>query len=467
MASLRARSEEQEQGALDGFLGRYPADDRAQDYLLSSPPEVVERVIRDFRPRVEGEADYSGLLTSFVKRVRQQCSEGGGSGQQQDVERGAAANSEVCAHDLRRTVDKFCRRYPVDDDAYSCLAKCRTDIALKVMREFHPPREGEADYSALLRTFVKRCNNEAPVPQHGGTRGGDIARRGDKPTPPGGSAGARPSALDNFLRKYPVDDRASEYLRSSPAEVQERVVLDFRPKREGEADYSSLLTSFVTRCRQDSGRSAVAAEPQRQGSADGAALEDFRARHPMDDRAFEYLATSPAEVQKHVLSTFEPRRLHDHDYSAPVTAYIRECRKFFGFPGSSAVGVDTVPSSHHVADRAPAAAQERGRHRSRRGHELEDPLSDDCREPEAVQGELQEVLASFLEKYPVDTRAYEYLANSTADVIWRVVQEFEPRRKGESDYSALVTTFVKRCRELPSRGHADQIEPPWKRARAR
>ena len=54
----------------EGFVKQYPTDGRAFDFLVQSPPEVLVKVLSDFRPHKKGQADYSALLTVFVKKVR-------------------------------------------------------------------------------------------------------------------------------------------------------------------------------------------------------------------------------------------------------------------------------------------------------------------------------------------------------------------------------------------------------------
>merc|ERR1712039_581565 len=61
--------------AISNFFLRYPCDERAQDFLNSSSPEVRARVVQEFRPRQEGDSDYSGAVTSFVRRMRQYAEE--------------------------------------------------------------------------------------------------------------------------------------------------------------------------------------------------------------------------------------------------------------------------------------------------------------------------------------------------------------------------------------------------------
>merc|ERR1719401_1634048 len=51
--------------------------------------------------------------------------------------------------------------------------------------------------------------------------------------------------VDAFFIKYPCDQRATEYFNMSPSDVQTAVVQQFRPRSEGDADYSAAITSFI------------------------------------------------------------------------------------------------------------------------------------------------------------------------------------------------------------------------------
>merc|ERR1719410_1224653 len=61
------------------------------------------------------------------------------------------------------------------------------------------------------------------------------------------------AGMDVFMKRYPIDERARDYFSCCSAEVQDRILREFRPPREGEADYSSLFMAFVKRCRQQQG----------------------------------------------------------------------------------------------------------------------------------------------------------------------------------------------------------------------
>jgi len=562
------------------FVQRYPVDARAYEYLVTSTPMVVAHVLRDFRPPREGDPDYSGILTAYVKRIRGQYSTGasaqggkGGGGAStapplrnpsvsgaDDVapapvpalrsavcpaalagSRGTALLDELAAlvggirpasadaaagADLLEAVQVFTQKYPVDDRAYNYLANAPPQVQMKVMREFKPRSSGESNYSALLTTFTKKCMDapalEAPSPAPAPLLQPLLALAPPAITPTSDTSGnltpALAKELEAFLAKYPIDDRALEYLTSSSAEVLTKVFAEFQPYRTGESGYSAILTAFVKKCRSslprgctsggggppwssdpasggglggfvclsdgsagngdgapsswvsrpfaaaqggnelpplwapgamgdlgdggcfgDAGgdlgkagnHSSVGGSGRTWGSAGGGGvasdfggcdgvgggqassslivagsppennsnvdLDAFRARFPMDARAFDFLSTASPEVQARCIETFVPPRLDDVDFSAPVTAYIRSLRQ-------------QATEAHTAASVS------------------------------------EEAVARFFDRYPCDSRAFDYFHMSTVEVQAQVLRDFKPRQEGEADYSAAITAYVKRCR---------------------
>jgi len=57
----------------------------------------------------------------------------------------------------------------------------------------------------------------------------------------------------------------------------------------------------------------------------------------------------------------------------------------------------------------------------------------------------QQGVDAFFSRYPCDQRACEYFSQCSVDVQTAVVQQFRPRSEGDSDYSAAMTAFIKRC----------------------
>lgn len=66
----RRRGRGRENSPLSDFRDRYPMHDRAFRDLEAAAPDVQRTVLDEFKPRREGEEDYSGLVIAFVKSVR-------------------------------------------------------------------------------------------------------------------------------------------------------------------------------------------------------------------------------------------------------------------------------------------------------------------------------------------------------------------------------------------------------------
>ncbi|CAK0908706.1 unnamed protein product [Prorocentrum cordatum] len=317
------------------------------------------------------------------------------------------------------------------------------------------------------------CPYQHTAPSHGagpaapsagqGVWGGPIKARGSRSD--GGS-------VEAFLAKYPVDGRAREFLLAAPPEVRSQVVQEFRPRVEGEADYSGLLMAFTRRClggaapapaiipaypsgrgdgrgdarwadrREASAAEASGADRGHRRPTESAAsgpgkegCEAFRERYPMDDRAYEFLSSSSAEVVQKVINTFAPRRPNDRDFSPAVMAYTRACRKEMG-------------------DDGPLQSTSSGGGASARAADID-------------IAELDKATDAFFDRYPCDNRCVAFLKALEPQVCDRVLREFIPRREGDSDYSAIVMSFAKSCmgagppaeRERP--WAAAERQPPW------
>ena len=124
-----------------------------------------------------------------------------------------------------------------------------------MLRSFRVPNEkqGQTDYSGLLTTFVGKVQKRILSEQ----RSGQVWRRSGSPGP--GALGkdrcgnrhvhlgAMGISLGNFRKRYPVDDRAFDFLEKSDEQVIRAVLRSFKvpSERQGQSDYSGLLTTFV------------------------------------------------------------------------------------------------------------------------------------------------------------------------------------------------------------------------------
>ena len=228
----------------EAFRRRYPFDDDTHNYLhlwmnslavwlcahrpnftgksqlrQSSPPEVRRQVLQSFKPPREGEADYSALLISFCKKMREQrpmqqvatvAHLGKGGGYDVSLQNIAAA--------------------PWHQPPWH--------------QPFHQP--------------------PPPPPPRGGFRGGERLGYGD------GFGGFEQRAqgdyvqLQMFRQRYPMDERAFEFLKNAQPWVRQEVLEKFAPQRQ-DSDYSALVISFAKKCREREQAGGLEAKRPRLG----------------------------------------------------------------------------------------------------------------------------------------------------------------------------------------------------------
>lgn len=179
----------------------------------------------------------------------------------------------------------FRRRFPMDERAFGYLAESSPAVQRQVFDTFAPKRLDDVDFSAPVVAYAKLCraraiehpanvsHHQQSSPVHGGACAGSYGSSfaGVAPPPPRlpplmVSAPLpvpmlRAHALPNhsisdahigdFCRRYPMDARARELLLASPPAAVARVLREFRPRREGEADYSAAVVAFVGVCKRD------------------------------------------------------------------------------------------------------------------------------------------------------------------------------------------------------------------------
>jgi len=289
--------------AIASFTEKFPIDERAMELLGQLSDDLLQRVLKDFRPKDDGNPDYSRQLMGFLKGIK--------------TPRGDQ-------------IEEFLQTYPVDSKASDFLKMAPGKVQQRVIDTFKPPGV-EDDYSRILTTHIKYClsqHKEQPAAAHGAWAGKG-GQKGPRIAP------RQTDQLDYFLRNYPVDSRASDYLKRAPAEVQQRVIDTFKPPGK-EDDYSRILTTHIRYClgqhKEGAGsHGTLSSGPPRgvtrprNGTGDDE-LQLFRTMYPMDDKAFEYLKSSTPDVQERVTDTFKVPE--QDDYSRAITAHVKFCRNF-------------------------------------------------------------------------------------------------------------------------------------------
>jgi len=209
---------------------------------------VQSMVVRDFKPpRGEGEADYSALVISFSKRCRQLAAHNGQPGF--GMAPGAAAPMGGMAEGPGLVeLEVFRAQYPMDDRAYTALQELTPEVRRQVIETFMPKRADDTDFSAPVMAYARVCRaRAAEAAQMNMLAGGMPQMPG---APHGQGLMVDQAAVGEFCRRYPVDARALEALLAAPPMIQARVIREFRPKQEGEADYSAAVMAFLGACRR-------------------------------------------------------------------------------------------------------------------------------------------------------------------------------------------------------------------------
>jgi len=139
-------------------------------------------------------------------------------------------------------LDAFRDRYPMDSRAFNNFCSASAKVQSTIISRFKPKNEGERDYSALVMAFQRSLeprfegNYPRPVPR-------DSRLQEDRSPGKGGQRSDSP--LSSFRDRYPMDDRAFGCLEQAAPNVRDVVIADFKPRREGENDYSALVMAFV------------------------------------------------------------------------------------------------------------------------------------------------------------------------------------------------------------------------------
>lgn len=367
-------------------------------------------------------------------------------------------------------LESFRARYPFDDDAYNYIVNSSLEVQQEVLRDFKPKQEGEEDYSALVMGFTKRRRQ---LDKERRMQGGYAPPNQMMPDHGNGSIH---DELQAFLDRYPVDEEAQRFLSTCPPHVQRIIFQNFKPKREGEGDYSALLISFAKRTRQSQPKAAppfmdfaapyehiVPARDFRPaggsgyGRVQGVNYEGFRARYPFDDAAHNYMQKLPPDVRIHVLQNFKPPQEGESDYSALVISYCKKTREAMHPQPAHQPMHPPVHQPMHRPVHQPMHQPMHQVPQGYQGHGAREraPWNQPNPAPVAPRGLMGAsdsnaniyALEGFRQRYPMDDRAFDFLKCAPAFVQQQVLEHFNPQRKDEADYSALIISFAKKCRE--------------------
>lgn len=151
-----------------------------------------------------------------------------------------------------------------------------------------PPSYGYAHFSQGPYPMVAASRMPAP-PRAPLPPGGFLSRASMHP-PLGPPLGA---AVEDYIRRYGLDDRVATELRALPFQDQERVIES--------APTNARNPSAIVSSRIAAMRSQMHAPPSHVASADQQAVEAYLVRHPVDEAAASALRELPPDFQQQVM----------------------------------------------------------------------------------------------------------------------------------------------------------------------
>jgi len=568
-----AKEAPSEDPKLAAFRERYPVDDRAFDFLAKQPGEIQTAVISDFRPREEGQADYSALLTNFVRRcmnqararrpvvapvranqarwkdvrhVRQEASSPGRSPPRRRRERrvkrrcrsrrrarGSSADGSVSVSSVDVSADSEDRDRKLadmlrgsssaggsggscssDESSMSCSLEdeararkkaeyaCARTVAAAQEDEQHNNKEEEAKAMKAageqvarvitvedklmkdkLKEYEEMLNSEkmariAEATKVAETEAKDrIKKMQDEAAEIRAEKVRRAEAhLEETLRLQKGEREAARAKKQKSKEEKAKAKGEkgAKAKKQRRAKKAARCSESDSprreKRRRRKVRRVVRERPRRRSrSRDGAGspsgsrgrslahresaeLLAFRERYPMDERAWGALCVSGEDLQRQLMSQFKPRSEGDSDYSALISTFLRSLllRKQQSRPAAHERprgygGEFSGRVARAAIEDAGRGRRDDSRSRSRSG-------SRDRGSRRTNSG-----LAAFRDRYPMDDRAFDNLKACTTDIQAVVISDFKPKREGESDYSALVMSFL---RSVQMRVQSGRGPPP-------
>lgn len=252
------------------FLKKYNIDERAASTLESCPLDVQIAVLSGFEPKPQADSqDYSRRLMAYIASVRNQSASGGLKRSRDERDAQSSPNlPDLSSAPSKEQLQDFRDRFPIDNTAWMFLNAAPGHIQAKVVHGFKPRNPAATDFSLgvtfFLQAIIARCGSRNGGDHASGQSGAgvnDSAKPGDAADPNAPSL----AMLSEFRSRFPMDERAFQYLSGSPVAVQLDVLQNFslRELRDG-GDYSRPLTSYIKFARERERASSLLADGQGQ-----------------------------------------------------------------------------------------------------------------------------------------------------------------------------------------------------------
>lgn len=293
------------------FVARWGCDAQCESTLRQLQPEHQAMVMREFDPP-PGTYNVSGKLSSFVRSV---------------------VSRDSAQHAPADPTQSFALHWGLDAEALQSLRSLPEDLQAKVMAEFSPPA-GTLNVSGKLSAFIRakllagaEAGAAKPYAAANSAHAAHSSRSGL------GSRGSE-GALQEFATRWRLDNEAVQLLQRLPEDVRSGVIQDFQP-RSDTWNFSGKLHAFVRARLKELDLEGLGAGPPASApwgaelgaaaapdEASGDDVADFVARWGLDRSSEELLRQLPAEMQEHVLSSFEPQA-NTRNRNAKLVTWVR------------------------------------------------------------------------------------------------------------------------------------------------
>lgn len=274
--------------AVEEFLASVSVDEASADFLRKAPPQA-QRIVLD-QGGLNGAASPSAALTTRVKAAIQTV------GGPPWLPGGTTSMPTVLdTKPTEEEVESFLRRVDVDEKAQDFLRKAPPAVQRAVLQQ-GGLGHATCPSGALTSRIIRAMQQARAAAASGGWSSGcgcwPSAGSGGCGWGGCGASGAwnmnLEQAVEEFLSQTSVDDKAADFLRKSPPDVQ-RAVLDIGGL-EGARSPSGALTSRIKNVLAQRGPRSLAEE-----------VDLFLHQEGVDNNAQEYLRRAPAQVQRMVL----------------------------------------------------------------------------------------------------------------------------------------------------------------------
>eukprot|EP00435_Cladocopium_sp_Y103_P034204 s1900_g8.t2 len=447
---------------LRDFRDRYPIDDRASDFLEKVDREVLETVLAEFKPKREGEGNYSALVTNFVRSVQTRInrSQRGQpkherSDNRQRRTRHRYDSSESSEDSFGRT-----RKPSIPDRRRGESSSQPRKAEVKAASE----EESQADLGSLeeLQKAVQRAQEELTRVEADardeerlkvGKAEDAMAREVEE---------AVSNARDRFERE--LEQQLKEMERRLQSEMEQKIDDERQTQEEAAKVRKMELERDARQERERLIEEAERALRQKRKQVMLAQKKIDRAHQKAIAKAKQMVSSSEEPPKAKKVKDKEVKKDRRPACSEDSSLDYRRSRrekeqketrpqKLNGRSGGERRdrrSSHSEESSERKREVHLAAYKRSGRSRSRSRTPLRLKTS------RTDEGPTQRELDDFRDRYPIDSRAYGVLTGAPGPVQKSVLNQFRPKREGESDYSALVASFV---RAVMHRHSQAQLQP--------